>query len=137
MADNIDIMRRGYELFNNGDIPAVLALFDKDIEWTEPEWHGYGPAAGTVHGPEEVLSKVFAPIGERFDSFVCEPHTLLADGDHVIAEGTFHLQPKGLGRSIDVPFVHTWTLRDGKPTSQRNYIDAKELVRLGEARRAA
>jgi ketosteroid isomerase-like protein len=137
MADNIDIMRRGYELFNKGDIPGVLALFDKDIEWTEPEWHGYGPPAGTFCGTEEIGSKVFAPVGERFDSFTCEPHTLLADGDHVIVEGTFRMEPKGLGRTISVTFVQTWTLRDGKPTSLRNYIDAKELVSLNEARHAA
>ncbi len=31
MADNIDIMRRGYELFNKGDIQGTLALFDENI----------------------------------------------------------------------------------------------------------
>jgi ketosteroid isomerase-like protein len=31
--DNVDLVRRGYEAWNSGDIDAVLSLVDPDIEW--------------------------------------------------------------------------------------------------------
>ena len=31
--ENVDIIRRGYEAFNRGDLEAILATLDPRIEW--------------------------------------------------------------------------------------------------------
>jgi ketosteroid isomerase-like protein len=33
---NVDALRAGYEALNRGDLSAVLALLDPEIEWHEP-----------------------------------------------------------------------------------------------------
>ena len=133
---NKDILRTGYEAFNRQDIPGTLALFDENIEWTEPEWT-YGPPGGTWHGRDEVLHKAFEPIAEHFDSFTLEPRELYGEGDTVVVVGSFKLRPKGVLQTLDVPFAHVWRLRDGKAVSMRNYVDVGELYERQELRRAA
>jgi|SRR5664279_1395955 ketosteroid isomerase-like protein len=133
---NKDILRTGYEAFNRQDIPGTLALFDENIEWTEPEWT-YGPPGGTLHGRDEVVHKAFEPIAEHFDSFILEPRELYGEGDTVVVVGSFKLRPKGVLETLDVPFAHVWRLRDGKAVSMRNYVDVSELYERQELRRAA
>jgi uncharacterized protein len=134
---NKDLLRRGYESFNRQDIPGTLQLFDEHIAWTEPDWT-YGPLSeGTVYGRDEVLHKVFEPIGEYYDSFEVAPRQYYGDGDTVVAEGSFRVRPKGVSETLEVPFTHVWRIRDGKAVSMRNYIDVAQLhQRVGERRAA-
>jgi uncharacterized protein len=136
MATNIDILRKGYEDFNRGDLESLSMALDEHIEWTEPEWT-YGPPGGTLHSRDDVVNKVFAGIPEGFDSFQLEPRAFYGDGDAVVAEGSFKVSPKGSGRTLDVPFAHVWRFRDGKAVSMRNYIDVKQLYELQAQRKAA
>ena len=53
---NKDIIEQAYASFAAGDVPAALAAFADDIEWTEPD--GY-PIAGTYVGRQRVLEGVF------------------------------------------------------------------------------
>lgn len=39
---NLELIRSLYELFGRGDVPAVLAAMDPEIQWTEPEGGPYG-----------------------------------------------------------------------------------------------
>jgi ketosteroid isomerase-like protein len=133
---NKDILRAGYAAFNRQDIPAIIGIFDENIEWTEPEWV-YGPPGGTLHGRDEVLQRVFEPISEQFDSLELDPREYYGEGDTVVIVGSFKLRPKGVSQTLDVPFAHVWQLRDGKCVSMRNYIDVAELYERQELRRAA
>ena len=60
--DDLETMRRAYEAFNQGDIPAVLAAFDEQIEWHEP---GY---ALRFLDPEIWTTIVWANFQERIVS---------------------------------------------------------------------
>ena len=51
-AENVALVRGVYESFGRGDIPAVVAALDPDIEWVEPYPVGYNP--GTHDGPDTV-----------------------------------------------------------------------------------
>lgn len=61
MADNRAILEKAYENFAKGDVPAVLAILDENIEWSEAEgnplWQGE-PAVG----PQQVVAQVFTRI---------------------------------------------------------------------------
>jgi ketosteroid isomerase-like protein len=41
---NVDIVKRVYEAFGRGDVPAVLAMMDPKIEWYEAEGNPYMPS---------------------------------------------------------------------------------------------
>ena len=55
----------------------------------------------------------------------------------VVAEGSFRVRPKGVSELLEIPFTHVWRFRDGKAVSMRAYIDAAQLYRRAELRRAA
>lgn len=135
-SKNEDLIRKGYDSFNRGDIPAVLELLDENIEWHEPEWV-VAPVGGVKHGREQVLRDIFQTTPENWDGFLVEPRETYAAGDTVVAEGAFKAQPKGGGTWITVPFAHVWRIRDGKAVSLHAYMDVKELRELTELRKAA
>ena len=118
---DVSTMRGAYEAFNRGDIPAVLAAFDPEIDWHEP---GGGEApSGTFHGPEAVAQDVFASVSEHFQEFRAERHQFIDAGDHVVVVGRFRGRAKG-GRRLDAPYAHVWAMRDGKAVRFHNHVEA-------------
>ncbi len=129
-AENVDIMRRGYEAFNRGDIDTVLGLMDENIEWHEPDVEGL-PEAGTHHGPEQVARNVFQTAVEDYDDFQVTPEKFLdAEDDHVVVLGRFQGKGKETGKTLDAPFAHVWVLRDEKIASHQNYTDTAQWLRV-------
>ena len=120
MADNASIMKELYASFAKGDIPAVLAGFDPNIEWIEPEGLPY---AGTFNGPDAVLNGVFMTLGTDWDEFTVAPDEIVASGDRVFALGQLSGTYKKTGKSFRGGFVHAWRMKDGKPTHFRQYTD--------------
>ena len=58
MADNVTILRGGYEAFAKGDVPTVLGLFDAKVEWNEAEHVTYWTGA-PFQGSQAVVNGVF------------------------------------------------------------------------------
>jgi hypothetical protein len=125
--ENVDIMRRGYEAFNHGDIETVMGLLDPEIEWQEPDVEGM-PARGTHHGPEAVANNVFGAVVETWDDFQATPEEFLDAGDRVVVLGRIEGTGKATGRTIEAAYAHVWTLRDGKVVHHRNYVDTATLL---------
>jgi uncharacterized protein len=120
-AANVELVRSIYENFGKGDIPAVLAALDPEVEWIESE-QSFLPHAGVHRGPQGVVEGVFLRIPEMFSEFAVTPVTLHDAGDVVVVEGrvtgTTHA-----GRKLDAPVAWVWTVRDGKAVRNMNYHD--------------
>lgn len=118
---DVETVRSGYDAFNRKDIPAVLALYDPQIEWTEG---GGGRApAGTFRGPQSIATEVFATVPQNFDDFRAEAEQFIDAGEHVVVVGRFRGKAKS-GASLDAPFVHVHRMRNGKTVRFQNYVDA-------------
>ena len=129
--ENVNILRRGYEAFNRGDIDTVMGLMDPNIEWQEPDVEGL-PQRGTHHGPEDVANNVFGAIVGNWDSFQAVPEDFMDAGDRVVVLGHLAGTGKASGRTLDAPYAHVLTLRDGKAVHFRAYADtANALQSLG------
>ena len=125
--ENVNIMRQGYDAFNRGDIETVMGLMDPDIEWQEPDVEGL-PDRGTHHGSEAVANEVFGAVAEHWDEFQAVPEEFLDAGERVIVLGHFRVRGKATGRTVDAPYAHVWTLRDGKVVQHRNYVDTATFL---------
>jgi ketosteroid isomerase-like protein len=126
-ATNKEIIEQAYASFAAGDIPAALAAFADDIQWTEPD--GY-PIAGTFVGPQRVLEDVFMRLGEIGDHFSVVPEQYVADGDTVVALGNLTWKHKGTGAPASVKMAHVWTFRDGKATRFQQHTDTAKVREL-------
>ena len=91
MATNKEIVENAYASFAAGDVPAALVAMADDIQWTEAE--GF-PLAGTYVGPQAVLEGVFMRLGEIGDDFAVLPEQFVADGETVVALGSYRWNQK-------------------------------------------
>jgi ketosteroid isomerase-like protein len=58
--ENVDLVRRGWEAYERGDLSAALADMSPDlVTYIAPPI----PVAGTYHGPEGLLQALEAPVG--------------------------------------------------------------------------
>ena len=121
---NADHVRGLYEAFAKGDVPAVLAALDDNVEWTEADGFPHG---GTYIGPDAVVDGVFARIGSEWDPFVADMKEFLDAGDNVVAIGRYRGTHKPTGGSLDSEAAVVWTLRDGKVIRFRQYVDTAPL----------
>lgn len=117
---NKDVIRGLYDSFATGDVAAVTAAFADDIRWTEAD--GF-PLAGTYVGPQAVVENVFMRLGEFSDNWGVVVDQLIADGDTVVANGTYTWNHKTSGQPCEARMAHVWTLADGKATSFLQHVD--------------
>jgi uncharacterized protein len=72
--------------FGRGDIEALLALLDENVEWITP-----GPSdlltAGRRRGRQQV-AEFFQAVDRLFEIQRFEPQTFVSEGDHVVVLGS-------------------------------------------------
>ncbi len=122
---NIDVIKRLYQAFSEGDIDSVSALLDPSIEWIESDGIPYG---GVFKGYEAVLNGVFAKIGAEWDNFTAHVDEFIDAGDIVVTLGTDSAIYKATGKKMIAPTASIWTLKNGKVVKFRQYIDTLAVV---------
>jgi uncharacterized protein len=121
MAGNLDLVRNTYAAFERGDIEQVLAGFDDDIEWIEPD--GYFAGAGGVRG-REAVREVFSHYPEYWSEFAVQPERFLEAGDEwVIVTGSQRGVASATGNEYRGRFANIWQIRDGKAVRLEVYTD--------------
>ncbi|HWQ03056.1 MAG TPA: nuclear transport factor 2 family protein, partial [Candidatus Nitrosotenuis sp.] len=83
---NATLVREVYAAFARGDVPAVLAAMDPQIEWNEAENFPYADGNPYI-GPQAVLAGVFARLAADWSAFAVEVEQILDAGEHVVATG--------------------------------------------------
>ena len=121
IQDNKQLVKQGYQMFKNKDIKGLLALFSDDIEWQGIESENI-PFAGDFHGLEEV-AQYFALLDQSQEAIQFTPQDFIAEGDRVVVSGTSSWSVKANGQRFDNPWVHLFTIRDGKVAKFQQYND--------------
>jgi ketosteroid isomerase-like protein len=108
-AENVEVVRAGYQAFRSGDLEGVGKLFADDVEWESPDSL---PTGGLYRGRDAVLGS-FAELPKFWSSFSVDPDEYIDAGDdHVLVRGVQRLT--GLGGSAETRYLHLFTLRNGK-----------------------
>lgn len=113
---NATIIRKAYENFARGNIPAVFAAFDAAITWHVP---GHSPLSGDFTGHDQVGGFFQRTMELSRGAFSIDVHNVLADRDLVVALVTVNGQRNSVSASF--PEVHVWRLRNGKAVDFREY----------------
>ena len=112
-----------------GDKQAVLELVAEDIEWIIPgeDW----PLAGTHRG-HAGLTATLQKASEEVEMTYPKPPEFVAQGDRVMAIGVAVGKIKATNKTFEDRWVFDITLRNGKVTKIREYIDTQALARASE-----
>ncbi len=126
---NVQIVKDFFAAIASGDKQRVLALVAEDIEWIVPgeDW----PLAGTHRG-HAGLASVLKKASEEIETTYPKPPEFVAQGDRVLVVGVATGKIKATNKTFKDEWVFAITVRDGKLTNIREYIDTQALARASE-----
>ena len=119
--ENKQLVMQGYQLFQSGDIRKLMDLYHDDAEWISPDSE-YTPYAGSYHG-KQGIGQFFAKLDASVQTVYFQARQFIAEGDTVVVTGDATWIAKPTGRRFDNPWVHVFTMRDGKVSRFRAYHD--------------
>ena len=126
--NHVQTVKDFFAAIGRGDLQRLLALSAEDIEWIIP---GEGwPLAGTYRG-HAGLADLLQKASETMETFT-EPREFVAQGDRVLVVGFARGRIIATNRTFEDDWVFAITVRNGKLTNIREYIDTQALVRASE-----
>jgi len=128
--NNEEIIRRLYEAFAQGDVPAVLARFSDNIVWHEAEGTPYG---GVYEGGNAIVENVFMKLATEWTGYTVSPEEFYDAGSTVVVLGRYSGRFNATGKEMSVPFAHVWTLDNGEVTRFIQFTDTVVMARALEA----
>ena len=120
--DNVEVVRHAYENFKTGRIGALLEQVSEDVDWRLPEIEG-APFAGARRGRGQV-SEFFTSLADSQDVVSFEPREFVAQGDKVVALGSYVWRVKSNGREYGGEWAHVFTIQDGNIIGFNEYMDS-------------
>lgn len=118
MHQNAEIVRRGYQAFNEGDIETLTTLFDENASWHSP---GRNPIAGIYAGRDAVFAQFGRYTGDTEGTFRATLEYVAADGAGRVV-GVHHNTAEREGKTLDTVCCITFTLENGRITSGREHF---------------
>jgi ketosteroid isomerase-like protein len=122
---NVQTVKDFFAAIGRGDKEGLLALIAEDIEWIIPgeDW----PLAGTHRG-HAGLADLLQTASTSIETST-EPREFVAQGDRVLVIGFAKGKIKATNKTFEDHFVFAITVRGGKLTNIREYIDTQALAR--------
>lgn len=122
---NLEIVKSTYEGKTSEENGKNLAEHvAENISWTEAKGFPYG---GTYTGLESITKNVFSRLGSGWINYKFTPEDYVADGDRVVAYGTYSGTYKATGRLMGARVAHLWKLKDGKIISFEQFVDSQPV----------
>lgn len=111
-ANPTSVVQSMYAAFGRGDVEGLLGLCSDDVDWTMLGSIDL-PYIGQFQGKPALL-RWFGLVAEFDDIQAFEPREFFAGDDHVTVLGWERTRAKVSGGVFETPWVHLFTLRDGK-----------------------
>jgi len=126
---NVQVVKDFFTAMGRSDRQGLLALTSEDIEWIIPgeNW----PLAGTYRG-HAGLADLLQKASEKMETSVMEFHEYVAQEDRVLVLGFAKGRIKATNKTWEDDWVFAITVRDGKLTNIREYIDTQALARASK-----
>jgi ketosteroid isomerase-like protein len=129
IENNIQTVKDFFAAIGSGDRAALLALVAEDIEWIIPgeDW----PLAGTHRG-HAGLTRLLETASTSMETST-EPREFIAQGDRVLVVGFAKGKIKATNKSFEDDWIFAITVKDGRLTNIREYVDTQALARAADA----
>ena len=110
-SENVEIVQRGFDAFNEGGVEGIVPFIHPEFEATTPPSLASEP--DTYRGPDGIR-RWFDSFVEVMDQIRWDGHSFQAVGDKVVVEFTLRARGKTTGLDFGQDAVMVWSLRDGK-----------------------
>ena len=123
----IDIVRGVYTSHERRDTGGLVELLAPDVVWWQARNHPYASPEGPWRGVAEVVANVVEPVNGDWHAFITRVDDMLDAGDQVIVRGEYTGTYAATGRAIAAPVCAIYTVRDGRITEFRQYVDTAQI----------
>ena len=108
-AENVEMVRRGIEAFNRGDLDAALRGAHAGIEWhDQPELPG-----ATIHHGIEATKEHLRSALRDLPGYRVDAEELLDAEAHVVLCGRISARGRASDVPVERPYVATYTIEAG------------------------
>jgi ketosteroid isomerase-like protein len=125
--NNLELVKQAYASFAAGDVKAVLAVWDPEIEWHECKGMPFVNDDGIYKGHEAVMSNVLMQLPVHFDGFNIEVKEIFGSGNKVTMAGYYLGTNKATGNTFKANATHVWTVEGGKMTQFFQAVDTATI----------
>jgi ketosteroid isomerase-like protein len=124
--ENVEIVRRVYDLWNRGDLDAAVEMLDQHVVWNA---YVHLPDSRTRHGAGEVQQWA-GEFAEAWGEIQVQIERLEEVGDDlVLALVRMTGRGRGSGAAVESGVDgHVWTVRDGRVAAVRMYQGAQDAL---------
>jgi ketosteroid isomerase-like protein len=126
VSKKTEMLRRGYEAFNRGDVDGALEAIHPDVVW-----HTYivpGPGGGTYHGHEGVR-ELWSDAQRIFGGFRNVPEEVFEESERVVVFVRIEGVGTKSGVAVQARIAHLYEFRDDLAVLVRSFEDREEALR--------
>jgi ketosteroid isomerase-like protein len=126
--ENVELIRRGFEAVNRGDLEGAIELADPPPEF---EFVPHGvliPDLASVQRGPEGWRRVNEMFWGEFDDPHIETHEMIDAGDQVFTSFTLSGRGKHSGVETTWEAFSVWTVRDGRVVRWLGFTDRAEAL---------
>jgi ketosteroid isomerase-like protein len=124
-SENVEIVRKGIEAWNQHDADLWLSYAAPDVEWMPA-----GPAAveRTVYRGRDEVASGFAAVWQTWDLFQFEEDQVRDLGDSVLWLGRVKMRGGASQLDLDQEFAVHSRLQDGQVITVRAFLGWREAL---------
>ncbi len=124
-TENVQIIRRLVEAFNDRDLDSMVEHMQPDAELHPLR----AQLEGKAYRGHEGLREMLADFDQDWEYVRMEPEEYRDADDEVVVLGRLHGRGRASGVELDVPMGFVWTLRDGKVVRAKTFSEQADALR--------
>ncbi len=128
-SDNLEIVKRGFDAFNERGVEGIIPLVHPGFEATTPPSLASEP--DTYHGPDGIR-RWFDSFDEVMEEIRWEPHGFHEVGDLVVVEFTLRARGKTTGLDFGQGAAMVWEIQDRKASRLELFQTLDEALAAAE-----
>jgi ketosteroid isomerase-like protein len=124
-AQNVQVIRRMVEAFNDRDIDVLAQYMEADADLYPMRAQLEGKAYRGAEGVREML----ADFDQDWEFVRMDAEEFHDAGDQVVLLGRLQARGRASGVDLDVPMGFVWRLREGKVVYARSFSEQDDALR--------
>jgi uncharacterized protein len=124
-AQNVEVVRRGFEAFNSGDMVRILAFADPDFEAIVPPELSAEP---DIYRGHDGIRRYFQTFQDAMDEIRFQPERFWDVGPSVVALVRITAKGRQTAISVEQRIAQVWSIRDGRAKRVQTYASLSEAL---------